>query len=85
MVIETILNMGRGINKEQYLEALGTELRLIRKRRGWTLEETEEHGWKSWRHLQKIEAGKNITLATLLELSALYGIPPEKILSKVKT
>ena len=44
------------------------------KKRGWTWEETEEHGWKSWRHLQRIEAGQNFTVHTLWKICRLYGI-----------
>jgi transcriptional regulator with XRE-family HTH domain len=70
------------INKasKSYLKSLGLRLRAIRTSKGWTLEETEEHGWPSWRHLQKIEAGKNITLITLLAISKLYSIEPSDIL-----
>ncbi len=45
---------------EKFLKTLGLHLRKIRLEKGWTLEQTEEHGWPSWRHLQKIEAGKNV-------------------------
>lgn len=59
---------------EKFLKKLGQRLREIRVSKGWTLEETEEHGWPSWRHLQKIESGKNITVATLWKLSQVYKI-----------
>jgi transcriptional regulator with XRE-family HTH domain len=65
---------------EKQLKAIGLKLRAIRLKRGWTLEETEEHGWPSWRHLQKIEAGKNITVKTLLLLSRLYKVHPSELL-----
>jgi transcriptional regulator with XRE-family HTH domain len=67
-------------SSKSYLQRLGLRLRAIRNQKGWTLEETEEHGWPSWRHLQKIEAGKNITLVTLLALSKLYNMSPSDIL-----
>ena len=56
------------------LKTLGAKLRQLRIEKGWTLEETEEHGWPNWRHLQKIEQGKNITIITLKRLSKLYKI-----------
>lgn len=59
---------------EKFLKKLGQRLRQIRQEKGWTLEETEEHGWPSWRHLQKIEAGKNVTLATLFKISQVYKV-----------
>lgn len=65
---------------EDYLVRLGQRLRSIRVAKDWTLEETENHGWPSWRHLQKIESGKNITMATLWKISKVYKIPIEDIL-----
>lgn len=62
-------------SSKKFLKHLGLRLRSIRTDKGWTLEETEEHGWTNWRHLQKIEAGKNVTLVTLLKLSKLYSVP----------
>ncbi len=57
---------------QKYLKRLGLRLRELRTANNWTLEDAEAHGWPSWRHLQKIEAGKNITVATLWRLSRLY-------------
>lgn len=64
----------------KYLKKLGLRLRQIRNQKGWTLEQTEEHGWPSWRHLQKIEAGKNVTVATLYKLSVVYKMSLKEIL-----
>lgn len=72
--------MSKDIVVEKYLKKLGLRLRQIRLDKGWTLEETEEHGWPSWRHLQKIESGKNITIATLIRLSMVYKMSPKDIL-----
>ena len=68
---------------KEYLIRLGKRLRDIRTRKGWTLEETEEHGWPSWRHLQKVESGKNITVATLWKISKVYKVPIHEILKEV--
>ncbi|MDZ4082775.1 MAG: helix-turn-helix transcriptional regulator [Bdellovibrionales bacterium] len=65
---------------DRILKRFGLKLREIRNKKGWTLEETESHGWTSWRHLQKIEAGKNINLATLFRLSKLYKIKASELL-----
>ncbi|PIK15522.1 helix-turn-helix transcriptional regulator [Halobacteriovorax sp. JY17] len=62
-----------------FLQNLGNKLRDIRNLKGWTLEETEDHGWPSWRHLQRIETGKNVTLLTIVKLSKLYKIKLEDI------
>lgn len=63
----------------KFLKSLGLKLRSIRKSKGWTLEETEEHGWPNWRHLQKIESGKNVTLVTIRKLAILYKIKISQI------
>lgn len=57
-----------------FQKALRERIRKLRTDRDWTLEETEEHGWKSWRHLQRIEAGQNFTVHTLWRICKLYGI-----------
>jgi cytoskeletal protein RodZ len=56
------------------LKRLGMRLREIRLEKGWTLEDVEEHGWNDWRHLQKIESGKNCTVLTLAKLARIYKI-----------
>ena len=67
-------------NEKKFLKEFGLKIRRIREQRSWTLEYTEEKGWPSWRHLQRIETGKNITLLTLRRISKLYGISPGKLL-----
>lgn len=59
---------------DKFLKKLGLRLREIRLSKGWTLEQAEEYGWPNWRHLQKIETGKNITVVTLKKISELYKI-----------
>lgn len=66
--------MKKPLTDEEFLKRLGMRLREIRESKGWTLEETEEHGWTSWRHLQRVESGKNVTLLTLKKISELYKI-----------
>jgi len=71
--------MNISASDKKFLKALGLKLREIRLKKGWTLEETEEHGWTSWRHLQKIESGKNITVLTLKRLCEMYDIEPNTL------
>ena len=68
-------------SEEKFLKAIGERLRSIRLEKGWTLEQAEEHGWPNWRHLQKIESGKNFTLLTLRNLSKLYKKSVSEILA----
>ncbi len=73
--------MSKLSSEEKFLKALGERLRSIRLEKGWTLEETEEHGWPNWRHLQKIETGKNFNVSTLHKLAKLYKKPISDIIS----
>lgn len=73
--------MARPTSNQQLLNKLGDRLREIRESKKWTLEETEEHGWPSWRHLQRIETGhKNVTIITLTKLAKLYGVKLSELL-----
>jgi transcriptional regulator with XRE-family HTH domain len=68
-------------DSQRFLKQLGFRLRTIRQEKGWTLEQAEEYGWTSWRHLQQIETGhKNISITSLRQLSRLYKMPMSKIL-----
>lgn len=67
-----------------YFKAVGANLRRLRERRGWTLEQTEEHGWAEWKALQRIEQGQNVTLATLLKLGDLYQMEPWELLKGIR-
>jgi len=65
------------LKPEKVYKAIGLKVRALREARGWTLEETEEHGWHEWTQLQKIEAGRRgITVRTLINLSNLFGVHP---------
>jgi hypothetical protein len=63
-------------NAKRVYKQIGLNVRALRDARGWTLEETEEHGWHNWTHLQKIESGKNITVQTIVNLANLFGVSP---------
>lgn len=59
-----------------FLKKLGARIRKLRLERGWTLEDTEEHGWPDWTHMQQVETGKNITVVTFRRIAKLYKISP---------
>jgi len=40
------------------LKALGEKIRFIREKKKFTLEQVEERGFPSWKHLQAVEYGK---------------------------
>lgn len=68
---------------KKFLIKLGARVRSLRTKKGWTLEEVEEHGWGNWTHLQKIESGKNITIVTLRKVASLYKISLSDLLDGV--
>jgi transcriptional regulator with XRE-family HTH domain len=73
--------MNKAATDKQFLTTLGHRLRGIRETKGWTLEDTEDQGWPSWRHLQQIETGnKNVTVLTLRKLSRLYNLKLSELL-----
>ncbi len=65
---------------KQFLKRVGFNIRKARMSRGWTLEDTEDHGWPSWQHLQKVESGKNITLATIWNVAQLLKVHPSELM-----
>ena len=75
--------MAAAKGEDRFLKALGYRLRKIRESKGWTLEETEEHGWPSWRHLQRIESGKNVTIVTIYRISRLYGLSLSELMDEI--
>lgn len=70
----------RRTDPKKFSKALGLRIREMRNARGWTLEECEFHGYSNWRHLQSVEAGKNITVHTLVNIANLFGVTPVELL-----
>jgi transcriptional regulator with XRE-family HTH domain len=66
------------------LKKFGLLLRQLRDKKGWTLEDAEEHGFSSWRYLQRLEAGKhNVSLLTIIEVARLYKRHPSELLKEL--
>lgn len=70
---------------QQELQMLGALFKGLRLKKGWTLEETEDHGWHDWKYLQKIENGRNITMMTFFRLCELYGVKSDKVLKSFES
>lgn len=70
--------------ERRFLKKLGLRAREVRESKGWTLEETESHGWLNWRHLQQIESGKNITIVSLRRVARIYKMTLEELLSSLE-
>ena len=75
--------MNSNENYSIFLIEFGQKLRDIRIKKGLTLEQVEELGYITWRHLQRIEKGKNVNLVTVKKISEMYDIPMSKLFSKL--
>ena len=60
----------------RFLKEIGRNIRAIRDRKGMTLEDVEAAGYQSWRHLQKVEAGKPFTMSTLYRIAKALKVKP---------
>jgi transcriptional regulator with XRE-family HTH domain len=58
---------------------LGARLKAMRQKRGHSQEDMLSFGF-STRHWQQIEAGRPITLTTLLRVCDVFEVTPEKLL-----
>lgn len=65
-------------NQEQFFAALGVRLKKLRKKRGYTQEDMLSFGF-STRHWQQVEAGRPITVTTLLRICEVFEIPMAKL------
>ena len=65
-------------NQEQFFRALGMRVRDLRKKRGYTQEDMISCGFSA-RHWQQIEAGRPITVTTLLRISEVFEVSMEKL------
>jgi transcriptional regulator with XRE-family HTH domain len=61
------------IDDRQFFRALGLRIKKLRKNRGYTQEDMIGHGFSA-RHWQQIEAGRAITLKTLLRICETFGV-----------
>ena len=69
---------------DNFFKQIGLNIRAAREARQMTLEEAEEAGYPSWRHLQKVESGYPMTMKTLYNVSKAIGVHPSELLAGVK-
>jgi transcriptional regulator with XRE-family HTH domain len=65
---------------KKFLEAVGDNIRYYRKKRGFTLEALGEDIGVDKARMHKIERGQNLTLLTLLRLSAFLEVTIAKLI-----
>jgi transcriptional regulator with XRE-family HTH domain len=66
-------------NQEEFFRSLGLRVKELRKQAGYSQEDMISFGFSA-RHWQQIEAGRPITLTTLLRISEVLKSPPEKLI-----
>ena len=66
-------------NQEKFFQRLGERIKALRLKTGYTQEDMISFGFSA-RHWQQIEAGRPITLTTLLRISESFKIAPESLI-----
>jgi transcriptional regulator with XRE-family HTH domain len=66
-------------NQEEFFRLLGERIKALRKQAGHTQEDMISCGFSA-RHWQQIEAGRPITLTTLLRIADTLKTMPEKLI-----
>jgi transcriptional regulator with XRE-family HTH domain len=72
------------LDLKPFFRRLGAELREHRVRRKLTQEDMIGFGFSA-RHWQQVEAGRPITLRTLLRACAAFEVKPSAVLQKAET
>lgn len=65
-------------NQDEFFRALGARVRELRKKRKYSQEDLLSYGF-STRHWQQVEAGRPITVTTLLRICEVFEIPMAKL------
>ena len=65
-------------NQDKFFLALGTTVRELRKKHGYSQEDMLSFGF-STRHWQQVEAGRPITVTTLLRICEVFELPMSKL------
>lgn len=71
------------IDEEKFFRALGQRVRKLRKRKGYTQEDMIGLGFSA-RHWQQIEAGRPITVRTLLRICNAFRISLEHLIGHLE-
>lgn len=65
-------------NQDIFFRALGSRVRELRKKHGYSQEDMLSFGF-STRHWQQVEAGRPITVTTLLRICEVFEVPMSKL------
>jgi transcriptional regulator with XRE-family HTH domain len=67
------------VDEKQFFRSLGQRVRKLRKSRGYTQEDMIGFGFSA-RHWQQIEAGRAITIKTLLRICDTFNVRTTQLL-----
>jgi transcriptional regulator with XRE-family HTH domain len=67
------------VDQKKFFKELGSRIRAARKKRNFSQEDMIGFGFSA-RHWQQIEAGRPITLTTLLRVGDALDAAPEKLI-----
>lgn len=70
--------MPRVVTQEKFFLRLGERVRELRKKHSRTQEDMISYGFSA-RHWQQIEAGRPITVSTLLRMCAAFGTTIDRL------
>ena len=70
--------MPRLRHQERFFLRLGERVRELRRKRGYSQEDMISYSFSA-RHWQQIEAGRPITVSTLLRICAIFGTSVERL------
>lgn len=65
-------------NQDQFFRRLGIRVKELRKKRGYSQEDMLSFGF-STRHWQQLEAGRPITVTTLLRICEVFELSMSKL------
>ena len=65
-------------DQEKFFKALGQRVKELRRKRGYSQEDMISFGFSA-RHWQQIEAGRPITVTTLLRICEVFGVSLSRI------
>jgi transcriptional regulator with XRE-family HTH domain len=66
------------VNQQKFFVAFGKRVRELRRKQGHSQEDMISFGFSA-RHWQQIEAGRPITVSTLLRICEAFNIPVERL------
>ena len=76
----------RSAKDKQYLQKIGTNIRAIRKQRGYSQEEFADIAGFSRSYYTEIETGKrNISVLNLIKIMKALKAEPNKIIGSIKS